>query len=155
MSSWCSTASRRPEPVYLDQDLWERIVLNLVSNAFKATLEGSIEVRVRNVDDHVELSVKDTGTGIEPEEMERLFQRFHRVRSVARSYEGTGIGLALVKELTELHGGEVSVRSTLGEGSEFTVRIPFGAARTCPQIRCTRRAWSRRRRSRRCSWRRR
>ncbi len=116
------------KPVYLDQDLWERIVLNLVSNAFKATLEGSIEVRVRNVDDHVELSVKDTGTGIEPEEMERLFQRFHRVRSVARSYEGTGIGLALVKELTELHGGEVAAVSTLGEGSEFTVSIPYGSS---------------------------
>jgi PAS domain S-box-containing protein len=116
------------KPVYLDPDLWERIVLNLISNAFKATLEGSIEVRVRNVNDHVELSVKDTGMGIEPEEMERLFQRFHRVRSVARSYEGTGIGLALVKELTELHGGHVAAVSTLGEGSEFTVTLPFGSS---------------------------
>ena len=79
-------------------------------------------------DDHLELSVKDTGTGIEPQEMERLFQRFHRVRSVARSYEGTGIGLALVKELTELHGGEVTATSTLGEGSEFIVTLPFGSA---------------------------
>ena len=116
------------QPVYLDRDLWERIVLNLISNAFKATLEGSIQVRLRTVDDHVQLSVKDTGTGIEPAEMERLFQRFHRVRSVARSYEGTGIGLALVKELTELHGGEVKASSTLGEGSEFTVTLPFGDA---------------------------
>ena len=116
------------QPVYLDQDLWERIVLNLISNAFKATLEGSIEIRVRNVDDHVQLSVKDTGTGIEPAEMERLFQRFHRARSVARSYEGTGIGLALVKELTELHGGEVAAVSTLGAGSEFTVTLPFGTS---------------------------
>ena len=113
--------------VYLDPDLWERIVLNLISNAFKATLTGSIEVRLHNVDDHLELSVKDTGTGIEPREMERLFQRFHRVRSVARSYEGTGIGLALVKELTELHGGEVAATSTLGEGSEFIVTLPFGS----------------------------
>ncbi|MFL5859828.1 MAG: ATP-binding protein [Solirubrobacteraceae bacterium] len=115
-------------PVYLDRDLWERIVLNLISNAFKATLEGSIEVRLRTVEDHVQLSVKDTGTGIEPAEMERLFQRFHRVHSVARSYEGTGIGLALVKELAELHGGEVAATSTLGEGSEFTVTVPFGCA---------------------------
>jgi len=119
-------------PVYLDRDLWERIVLNLISNAFKATLEGSIEVRLRTVDDHVQLSVKDTGTGIEAAEMERLFQRFHRVRSVARSYEGTGIGLALVKELTELHGGEVRATSSLGEGSEFTVTIPFGSAHLPP-----------------------
>jgi hypothetical protein len=115
-------------PVYLDRDLWERIVLNLVSNAFKATLVGSIEVCVRNVNDHVELMVKDTGTGIEPAEMERLFQRFHRARSVARSYEGTGIGLALVKELTELHGGQIAARSTVGAGSEFTVTLPFGAS---------------------------
>jgi PAS domain S-box-containing protein len=116
------------KPVYLDTDLWERIVLNLISNAFKATMEGSIEVSVRNVNDHVQLSVKDTGMGIEPEEMQRLFQRFHRVRSVARSYEGTGIGLALVKELTELHGGDVAAVSTLGEGSEFTVTVPFGSS---------------------------
>ncbi len=116
------------KPVYLDQDLWERIVLNLISNAFKATLQGSIQIRLRNVDDHIELSVTDTGMGIEPAEIERLFQRFHRVRSVARSYEGTGIGLALVKELTELHGGAVAASSTPGQGSEFTVTLPFGSA---------------------------
>ena len=116
------------KPVYLDRDLWERIVLNLISNAFKATLAGSIEVRLRTLDGHVRLSVHDTGTGIEPEEMDRLFQRFHRARSVARSYEGTGIGLALVKELTELHGGEVTASSTLGAGSQFTVTVPFGSS---------------------------
>jgi PAS domain S-box-containing protein len=116
------------KPVYLDQDLWERIVLNLMSNAFKATEEGSIEVRLSNVNDHVQLSIKDTGTGIEPAEMGRLFQRFHRARSVARSYEGTGIGLALVKELTELHGGAVTASSRPGEGSEFRVTLPFGSS---------------------------
>ncbi len=121
----CEPAAK---PVYLDRDLWERIVLNLISNAFKATLEGSIAVRLQNVNDHVELSVTDTGTGIESEEMDRLFQRFHRARSVARSYEGTGIGLALVKELVELHGGQVTATSTFGEGSRFTVTLPFGAA---------------------------
>ncbi|HEX4010412.1 MAG TPA: SpoIIE family protein phosphatase [Solirubrobacteraceae bacterium] len=117
-----------PEPVYLDRDLWERIVLNLLSNAFKATLEGRIEVRIATVDGQVELSVTDTGTGIPPEELARLFQRFHRVRTVARSYEGTGIGLALVKELIDLHGGQVGVASTLGEGSRFTVQVPLGSA---------------------------
>ena len=125
------------KPVYLDQDLWERIVLNLISNAFKATVEGSIEVRLRNVNDHVQLSVKDTGTGIEPDEMERLFQRFHRVRSVARSYEGTGIGLALVKELTELHGGEVAAVSTPGRGLGVHGRHSRSAPRICPPIRST------------------
>ncbi len=117
-----------PEPVYVDRDLWERIVLNLISNAFKATLEGRIAIGLRAVDGAVELSVSDTGAGIPPEELERLFHRFHRIRTVARSYEGSGIGLALVKELTELHGGEVSVRSVVGDGSKFTVRLPTGAA---------------------------
>ncbi len=121
-----------PEPIYVDRDLWERIVLNLISNAFKATLDGRIAIRLRAVDDAVELSVSDTGTGIPPDELERLFQRFHRIRTVARSYEGSGIGLALVKELTDLHGGEVSVRSVVGEGSEFTVTLPTGAAHLPP-----------------------
>ncbi|HWE08865.1 MAG TPA: SpoIIE family protein phosphatase [Solirubrobacteraceae bacterium] len=116
------------EPVYVDRDLWERIVLNLISNAFKATLEGQITVELTAVDGGIELAVSDTGTGVPPEEIGHLFQRFHHVRSVARSYEGTGIGLALVKELTELHGGEVTVMSTLGEGSRFTVRMPSGSA---------------------------
>jgi signal transduction histidine kinase/CheY-like chemotaxis protein len=121
-----------PEPVYLDRDLWERIVLNLLSNAFKATLEGRIEVRVTTVDGYIELSVTDTGTGIPPDELARLFQRFHRVRTVARSYEGTGIGLALVRELVDLHGGQVAVESTLGEGSRFTVQVPLGSAHLPP-----------------------
>ncbi len=116
------------EEVYIDRDLWERIVLNLVSNAFKATLRGRITVELSPVDGGIELAVCDTGTGIPPEELGRLFQRFHRVRSVARSYEGTGIGLALVKELVELHGGTIAAESTLGEGSCFTVRIPAGSA---------------------------
>jgi PAS domain S-box-containing protein len=115
------------EPVYLDRDLWERIVLNLISNAFKATLAGRIEVRVSTVDGGVALAVRDTGAGIPEDEIGNLFQRFQRVRSVARSYEGTGIGLALVKQLTELHGGRVAVASTEGEGSEFTVWLPFGS----------------------------
>jgi PAS domain S-box-containing protein len=114
-------------PVYLDPDLWERVVLNLLSNAFKATLRGGIRVAVREDGDAVALEVSDTGPGIAAEELPRLFQRFHRVRSVAgRSHEGTGIGLALVRELVELHGGEVSVRSRVGEGTTFTVRIPYG-----------------------------
>ena len=113
--------------MYVDPDLWERIVLNLVSNAFKVTLEGWIEVGVHERDGWLVLTVADTGPGIPPAELERLFQRFHRVASLqARSNEGTGIGLALVKELAELHGGEVAVESTVGEGSRFTVRLPLG-----------------------------
>jgi PAS domain S-box-containing protein len=118
-----------PEPVYVDRDMWEKIVLNLLSNAFKYTLEGRIEVRLRPVDGHIELEVRDTGTGIPAEEMPRLFERFHRVEgSRGRTQEGSGIGLALVRELVRLHGGEVRADSRLGEGSVFTVALPSGRA---------------------------
>jgi PAS domain S-box-containing protein len=116
-----------PEPVYVDPELYEQIVLNLLSNAFKATQRGHIEVTLRPAGGEVELAVEDTGTGIPPEELPRLFSRFHRVRgSLGRSHEGSGIGLALVRELAELHGGRVAVRSALGAGSRFTVTLPLG-----------------------------
>ena len=118
-----------PAPVYVDRDMWEKIVLNLLSNAFKFTLEGGITVALRADGDQVELQVRDFGVGISPFELPRLFERFHRVEgSRARTHEGTGIGLALVQELTRLHGGVVRVDSTPGIGSTFTVDIPFGTA---------------------------
>jgi signal transduction histidine kinase len=117
------------EPVYVDPDLWEQIVLNLVSNAFKFTLEGRITVELRAIDGHAELAVSDTGSGIPAHEVERVFERFHRITThQARSHEGAGIGLALVRELVELHGGTVSVQSTVGKGSRFVLRVPFGRA---------------------------
>ena len=116
-----------PAGVYLDPELWERVVLNLVSNAFKVTTSGGIRVRQRSEDDRLVLSVADTGPGIPVEEQSRIFERFRRVRGLqARSHEGTGIGLSLVKEIVDLHGGEIELRSVVGEGSEFIVRIPFG-----------------------------
>jgi len=115
------------EPVYVDRNTWEKIVLNLLSNAFKFTLEGSVAVRLRVVGKDVQLSVTDTGTGIPAEELPRVFERFHRVESSrGRTFEGTGIGLALVRELARLHGGTVGVTSSLGRGSMFTVTIPLG-----------------------------
>lgn len=118
---------------YVDRDLWEKIVLNLLSNAFKFTLEGEIEVALNVVGERAELSVRDTGTGIPSEEMPRLFERFHRVPNArGRTHEGTGIGLALVSELVKLHGGTVSAQSTLGRGSRFTVSIPLGATHLDP-----------------------
>jgi signal transduction histidine kinase/DNA-binding response OmpR family regulator/serine phosphatase RsbU (regulator of sigma subunit) len=121
------TSEVLPERVYLDPDLWERVVLNLVSNAFKVTASGGITVRVGARDSWLELSVADTGPGIAVEEQTRIFERFHRVRDLqARSHEGTGIGLALVQEIVELHHGEITVQSVVGEGAEFIVRIPFG-----------------------------
>ncbi|SCL48991.1 SpoIIE family protein phosphatase [Micromonospora peucetia] len=116
-----------PAPVFVDRDMWEKIVLNLVSNAVKFTFDGEIRVRVRAVDGAARLEVTDTGVGIVPAELAQVFERFHRVPGVrSRSHEGTGIGLALVRELVEMHGGEVAVRSRVDEGSTFTVTVPFG-----------------------------
>ncbi|MBB5135884.1 PAS domain S-box-containing protein [Thermocatellispora tengchongensis] len=118
-----------PPEVYVDPGLWEKIVLNLISNAFKHTLSGRITVAVRPGEDECALSVADTGEGIPPEEVPRVFERFHRVQHCGgRSVEGTGIGLTLVRDLTELHGGEVRVESVLGRGSTFTVTLPRGRA---------------------------
>jgi signal transduction histidine kinase len=120
---------RLPQPVYVDRDMWEKIVLNLLSNAFKFTFEGEIEVSLRAVEGTAELCVRDTGTGIPPEEMPFLFKRFHRVRGArARTAEGTGIGLALVNELVHLHRGTLQARSDYGHGASFCVRLPFGTA---------------------------
>ncbi len=115
------------EPVYVDVDMWEKIVLNLLSNAFKFTLQGSVEVRLRSTEQGVELVVRDTGIGIPEAELPRIFQRFHRIEGAAgRTHEGTGIGLALVEELVRLHGGTVSAESTIEKGTTFAIRIPFG-----------------------------
>lgn len=117
------------QPVFIDKEMWEKIVLNLLSNAFKYTLEGSIELSLTSESSQVILKVKDTGVGIPKEELPKMFQRFHRVQNVTgRTYEGTGIGLSLVKELVHLHGGQVSVSSAVGKGTEFTVSIPTGKA---------------------------
>lgn len=117
-----------PEPVYVDREMWEKIVFNLLSNAFKFTFEGEIVVALQAAGDHVEMSVSDTGTGIPPEELSELFKRFHRVKGArGRSYEGSGIGLALVQELAKLHGGSVRIESEMGRGSRFTVSIPRGS----------------------------
>jgi PAS domain S-box-containing protein len=113
--------------VYVDVDMWEKIVLNLVSNAFKYTTEGSITVRVTEEEKNIVLSVSDTGIGIPADQIEKVFDRFHRVENTqGRSQEGTGIGLAMVKELVRMHQGSIAVDSEVGKGSTFTVRIPTG-----------------------------
>ncbi len=125
----CVDCPPLPEPVYVDREMWEKIVLNLLSNAFKFTLEGEITVALRWADDHVELEIRDTGIGIPAEEMAHLFERFHRVEGVkGRSYEGSGIGLSLVQELVKLHDGTIQVSSVINQGSCFTVLIPTGYA---------------------------
>jgi len=116
-------------PVYVDHDMWEKIVFNLLSNAFKFTLHGSVTVQLRRHGAGVRLSVLDTGTGIPEAELGRVFERFHRIEGApGRTYEGTGIGLALIDELVQLHGGTIAVASTLEQGTRFDVDIPFGHA---------------------------
>jgi len=115
------------EPVYVDREMWEKIILNLISNAFKFTLHGRITVRVREAHDHVLTDIGDTGSGIPAEALPHLFERFYRVHGAqGRTHEGSGIGLALVHELVKLHHGRVDVESTPGKGSTFTVCIPKG-----------------------------
>jgi PAS domain S-box-containing protein len=122
------TCDALPEPIFIDREMWEKIVLNLLSNAFKYTLDGEIRVQLRTTDAGAELLVADTGTGIPPEALPQLFNRFYRVPGAhGRTHEGSGIGLSLVRELVKLHGGSIEVESTVGRGSTFRVRVPFGA----------------------------
>ena len=116
-----------PEPVWVDPDHWEKIVLNLLSNALKFTFAGEISVSLRSLGSQVELCVRDTGTGIPAEQLPKLFERFHRVQGArARTHEGSGIGLALVRELARLHGGDIEVRSDVNVGTTFTLHLPTG-----------------------------
>ena len=115
------------KPVYVDKQMWEKIVFNLLSNAFKYTLEGSIIVELTSEKDFAVLKIKDTGVGIPENELPKMFERFHRVQNVTgRTHEGTGIGLSMIKELVQMHHGTIGVESRLNKGSVFTVKIPFG-----------------------------
>jgi PAS domain S-box-containing protein len=117
------------EPVFVDGMMWEKIVLNLLSNAFKFTLEGRIALRLRRVETHAVLEVSDTGVGVPEPEIPRLFERFHRVEGAAgRTQEGSGIGLALAHELVKLHGGTIEAESELGCGTTLRVRVALGRA---------------------------
>jgi signal transduction histidine kinase/CheY-like chemotaxis protein len=112
---------------WVDREMWEKIVLNLISNAFKFTFEGGIRVSLHEQEGKAVLAVKDTGTGIPADQLDRVFERFHRIEGArGRTFEGTGIGLALVQELTRLHGGKVRVESQENAGSTFFVEIPLG-----------------------------
>jgi signal transduction histidine kinase/DNA-binding response OmpR family regulator len=116
-------------PAYVDRDMWEKIVLNLLSNALKFTFEGGIAVALRESDGCVELEVRDTGVGMPAAELPRIFERFHRVEGArSRTHEGSGIGLSLVQEIVRLHGGSIDVESEEGAGTCFRVRIPAGFA---------------------------
>lgn len=116
------------DAVFVDRSMWEKIVLNLLSNAFKFTLQGTIRVLLESLGDSVQLTVADTGIGVSAAELPRLFERFHRVEGAGgRSFEGSGIGLALAKELVELQGGSISAVSIEGRGTTFRVTLPLGS----------------------------
>ena len=116
------------EPVYVDREMWEKIVLNLLSNAFKFTLSGQVSISLRRVGKTVVLDVTDTGVGVPDAELPRLFERFYRAASThGRTHEGSGIGLALVQELVKLHGGSIDAQSVVGRGTSFRVALPFGS----------------------------
>ena len=114
------------EPVYVDREMWGKIVLNLLSNALKVTFKGSVKVTLRPGQHGVELTVQDSGIGIPKTELPHIFERFYRVAGAkGRTMEGTGIGLALVQELVKMHGGSITAASEEGMGSTFTVVIPL------------------------------
>ncbi|KAK0204649.1 hypothetical protein DFS33DRAFT_1259677 [Desarmillaria ectypa] len=114
---------------YIDLGMWEKIVFNLLSNAVKYTKSGHIDLGLAYTSSEVILSVQDTGCGIPEDQLDKILLRFHRVESSdGRSIEGTGIGLALTNELVKIHRSTITVRSKMGCGSVFTVRIPLGCA---------------------------
>ena len=116
--------------VYLDLEKFDKVLYNLLSNAMKFTPAGkSITVRLNQVGSKARLQVQDEGIGIRDDQLPHLFERFRQADGSAnRHYEGTGLGLSLVKELTEIHGGEISVDSTYGKGTTFTIELPLGAS---------------------------
>ena len=123
-----------PAQAWVDGDMWEKIVLNLLSNAFKYTPAGQITLRLSGTSEHIDLSVADTGIGIPVDAQPHLFERFYRVPGApGRTHEGTGIGLSLVGELVHLHGGTIRVQSEPGMGSTFHIRVPTGSTHLPPE----------------------
>ncbi len=122
--------------VYLDAEKFDKVVYNLLSNAMKFTPHGgTITVSLRsNGNGQVAFQVQDTGIGIREDQLPVLFERFRQAEGSAnRSYEGTGLGLSLVKELVEMHSGQIQVSSVYGEGSTFAVTLPIGCDHLSPE----------------------
>ena len=128
----CRTAG----DLLVDPECLERAIVNILSNAFKFTPSGGqVTVWMRETDTGVELGVRDSGIGIPTDQLKRVFERFSQAdESVSRQFGGTGLGLALAKEIVELHGGSVTVSSREGEGSEFVIHLPRGDAHLRPEI---------------------
>jgi DNA-binding response OmpR family regulator/anti-sigma regulatory factor (Ser/Thr protein kinase) len=128
-------SKRKILKVYVDRDKVEKIVTNILSNAFKFTEEGGrINVSIQSTDGKAEIKVSDTGIGIPKEKLNKIFDRFYQVGDThKRRGEGAGIGLALTKELVELHKGEIKVESEEGKGTTFIVSLPLGRDHLLPE----------------------
>ena len=115
--------------LYIDREKFDKLLINLLSNSLKFTKQGSIHVSTEIRDENFLVTVTDTGIGIKEDQLPYIFDRFQQADgSASREYAGTGIGLSLVKEVSNLHGGDVTVRSEYGKGTSFRVAIPLGTA---------------------------
>jgi DNA-binding response OmpR family regulator len=122
---------------WIDRDLFEKVLFNLLSNAYKySETGGNVELKLSSTDKAIEFSVADTGVGIAPNELPHIFEQFYRAPSANKGHrrQGTGIGLALVKSIVELHQGQITVESEVGKGSVFSVSIPSGNAHFQPDV---------------------
>jgi signal transduction histidine kinase len=120
--------------LYLDREKFDKLLFNLLSNAYKFTRQGSIEIRTEFAETTFRLWAMDTGIGIKEDQLPYIFDRFRQAdASASREFGGTGLGLALVKEVAKLHGGDVIVYSQFGKGSTFEVTLPLGTAHLQPQ----------------------
>ena len=124
-------------PVEADRPKLRRIIVNLLSNAVKFTGKGgTVQLKAESIDDQVRISVSDTGVGIAPEDVERLFDKYEQARSRAtRGEKGTGLGLYITKQLVELHGGKIKVDSEVGRGSTFSFTLPIANGRSSNSMR--------------------
>ncbi len=125
--SFENNLSRKKIEAWFDPEKIEKIVYNLLSNAFKYTTSGGkISLTARFENDHLNMSIEDSGSGIPKDQVDKIFDRFFQVENAGvKTLKGTGIGLALVKELVELHYGNIDVKSRVGEGTKFRVRLPI------------------------------
>ncbi|HEU4640920.1 MAG TPA: HAMP domain-containing sensor histidine kinase [Gemmatimonadaceae bacterium] len=118
-----------PEEVVWDPDRMSEVLGNLLSNAFKFTERGgAVELLVESTDDHVHLAIRDTGAGIPPQQIARIFEKFYQADNQgSAAHGGTGLGLAIAKQIVVAHGGEIAVESTLGVGTTFHITLPARA----------------------------
>ncbi len=115
--------------IYVDPDNLDKVIFNLLSNAFKFTTKGEVTLSTSIEDNKLVIAVSDSGVGIRPDQLPLIFDRFRQATgSVSKDYAGTGIGLSLVQEIVKLHGGEIEVQSEYGKGTAFFVKLLLGKA---------------------------